>query len=353
MTLHPEAVTLGGSQRSHFLEEPPYGVIWDQLKDGEVIPFLGAGASLCGRPQNDDGEPLAWTGSESSFLPNGSELGEWLAEKCRFPDPTGSSDLAKVASYYEIRARRRLLVRRLRDVFGKDYAFGAIHQFLAASPRPLLIVTTNYDDLLERAFQTQGRPYHLVTHPERDEFAASVLWWKPGATEPVTFTPRELPLSLTDTSIIYKMHGSVNALSEWNSFVITEEDYVRFLSRMTEKVAIPARFMVHFKDSSFLFLGYGLRDWNLRVMLENLHRSFRIDRRETELKLSTEERKLGAEDAVGEMLGRFTRDATDMPSWAIQDLPSHLERTLWMHRNVQIFDMKLDAFVARMRQLRS
>lgn len=42
-----------------------------------------------------------------------------------------------------------------------------------------------------------------------------------------------------------------------------------------------------------------------------------------------------------------------MPSWAIQDTPSDLERTLWTHRNVQIFDMKLDTFVDRMRQLRT
>jgi hypothetical protein len=28
---------------------PPFGDIWDGLKAGNVIPFLGAGASLAGR----------------------------------------------------------------------------------------------------------------------------------------------------------------------------------------------------------------------------------------------------------------------------------------------------------------
>lgn len=327
--------------------KPPYGIIWDQIKDGEVVPFLGAGASLCDRPNDDSGQPLSWTGSDAPFLPKGDELGRWLAAKCEFPDPHESSDLAKIASYYEIRARRRNLVRRLREVFSKEYPHGDIHELLAEWPRPLLIVTTNYDDLIEKAFAARGRPYHLVTHPEREELAGSVLWWKPGADEPEVYTPSLLPLSPTDTSIIYKMHGTVGRRSSWNSFVITEEDYVGFLARMTEKLAIPARFMLHFQKASFLFLGYSLRDWNLRVMLENLHATVRYERKEQEL--ATDERDREDDDTVGQLLSRFSRDETELPSWAIQDSPSDLERTLWNHRKVQIFDVTLDDFVAGMR----
>jgi hypothetical protein len=328
-------------------EEPLYRVIWEQINAGEVVPFLGSGASLVDRPIDEHGQPLPWTGSHAAFLPTVPELGRWLAVRCGFPDPAESADLAKIASYHEIQTRRSILVRSLRDVFSKEYAFGPIHAFLAECPRPLLIVTTNYDNLIEKAFQAKGRPYHLVTHPEREEYAASVLWWKPGAGAPEMFKPSVLPLSLTDTSIIYKMHGTASVDSV-NSFVITEEDYVRVLARMSDKLAIPARFMMHFMKSSFLFLGYGLRDWNVRVMLETLHSTVRYDRSNKQASSEFIE-----PDTIERLLSSFGSDEPDLPSWAIQHHPSRVERRLWEHRHVNIFDLSLDDFVAQMRRERS
>lgn len=328
-------------------EAPPYGIIRDQIDAGEVIPFLGAGASLCGRPNDLDGHPIEWRDASAEFLPSGAELGNWLAAKCSFPDSPDPTDLAKIASYFEIRARRYLLRRRLRDVFLKDYPFGAVHEFLAESPKPLLIVTTNYDDLLEKAFRLKGREFHLVSHPEHDEYAGSVLWWKPNATEPLAYPPATLPLSLNETSIIYKMHGTVSHHEPWSSFVITEEDYVRFLARMTQKTAIPARFMMQFMNSSFLFLGYGLRDWNFRVLLENLRRI--SGRRSLANQQPMDNENATADDPLDHLFGHLEDDALDLPSWAIQHAPSELERTLWTHRNIQIFDIELNDFITRMR----
>ena len=326
-------------------KEPPYLLIWEQISAGEIVPFVGSGASLCNRPVDEHGHPVPWSGLDAPFLPSVPELSRWLASRCGFPDPTESADLAKIASYHEIETHRKLLVRSLRSVFSRDYDFGPIHGFLADCPRPLLIVTTNYDSLIERAFQSRGRPYHLVTHPEREEYAASVLWWKPGAVAPEMFKPQALPLSLTDTSIIYKMHGTANADHVWNSFVITEEDYVRVLARMSEKLAIPARFNLHFMKSSFLFLGYGLRDWNVRVMLETLHSTARY-RGSAAAGLSDQVKS----ESLEELLSSWS-DA-DVPSWAIQHNPSDVERSLWEHRNVKIFDLALDDFVMRMKRER-
>ena len=39
-----------------------------------------------------------------------------------------------------------------------------------------------------------------------------------------------------------------------------------------------------------------------------------------------------------------------MKSWAILHEPSFFERTLWQGRNVKIFDMRLEDFVAAMEQ---
>jgi len=315
------------------LPEPPYGIIWNHLKRGEVVPFLGAGASLSGRPPSAE-----WDEKCATFPPIGRELAHCLADDAAFPshDPHDREDLSKVASYYLEAADRPSLLFRLRAVFNHDYQAGEVHRFLADLPIPLLIVTTNYDDLIEQAFEEELRPFHLVVHPtDRKDLSASVLWWKPNVTEPIPCHPSKLPLSLTDTTIIYKMHGSVNRQTQkWDSFVITEEDYVEFLARMTGQSAIPARFMFHFRQRRFLFLGYGLRDWNLRVMLKNL-----------KTKLARSEVKAASSELHEPMSEEGLR------SWAIQYQPSVLERMLWQARRVNIYDMEINAFVAKMREL--
>src|SRR5438270_8832215 len=72
--------------------EPPYGVIADLLKEGQVVPFLGAGVNFGSRP---DG--AAWDHETAGFLPSGVELSRFLAGKSSFPaeDERDFCDLAK------------------------------------------------------------------------------------------------------------------------------------------------------------------------------------------------------------------------------------------------------------------
>ena len=309
---------------------PPYGEIADLLKAGQVVPFLGAGASWGARlVEESDGVPGA-------VLPTGDQLSRFLAEKASFPfeDKHELTDLARVASYFAETTGRRRLRARLREIFDRAYAPSDIHTFLAGLNHPLLIFTTNYDDLTEQAFTRAGREYDLVVHPtDRDDVGASVLWWEHGAEEPVPIPPNELRIDLCARSVIYKMHGSVDRmLHRWDSYVITEEDYVDFLSRMTGQTAVPASFMWHCRTRSFLFLGYGLRDWNLRVVLNNLR-----------MVLPTAQ---AASDPGGHGPDDEEDDELDeIRSWAIQHQPSDLEVALWNARNVKIYDVSMDEFV--------
>jgi len=116
------------------------------------------------------------------------------------------------------------------------------------------------------------------------------------------------------------MHGTVDGRQrKWDSFVITEDDYVDFLSRMASNTAVPSLFKQHFHNRQFLFLGYGLRDWNLRVILRDVFK----DRQDK------------------------------LRSWAIQSKPTELERKLWEHRNVNIYDVEIDEFVNQLRARRN
>jgi hypothetical protein len=285
-----------------------------------------------------------WNKKTTTFLPSGAELSGSLATDISFPSEKEQDvdDLAKVAAFYVEAIDRKSLIDQLHRLFDQEFALCEIHKYLAEIPTPLLIVTTNYDDLTERAFAAAGREYDLVVHAnDCPEVAGSVLWWKAGAAEPEPVLPSKLFIDLEKTTVIYKMHGTVDRRSKWDNYVITEDDYVDFLSRMTRQTgqtAVPAQFMRAFHDRHFLFLGYGLRDWNLRVVLRNL-RAFRPSAANAAATSNDQE-----PEAVTEAEGAAPR------SWAIQFRPSELEKQLWRARGVNIYDVDINEFVRCLRE---
>src|SRR3954453_4016010 len=144
-------------------------IVARRLKEGKVIPFLGAGANLCGRPADAN-----WRNGR--YLPSGAELASYLAESYAYPDDE-TLDLLRVSQYVQSVTGGRVLYDELHDVFARDYKPTSLHQLLAALPAALragraqghgarqqLIVTTNYDDALEIAFTAAGEPFDLVTY---------------------------------------------------------------------------------------------------------------------------------------------------------------------------------------------
>jgi hypothetical protein len=104
--------------------------------------------------------------------------------------------------------------------------------------------------------------------------------------------------------------------------VITESDYVELLSRIASKSAIPALFASHCRDRSLLFLGYSLRDWSFRTILQSLNRFF---------------------------AKRLVAGDDEIQSWAIDDRFSELELKFWQRRGVYPYEVNLDEFVRLLR----
>jgi hypothetical protein len=298
---------------------PPYPVIHEQLRKGEVIPFLGSGASLTIRsPKKAPWRKLTnkKTGEwKVSYLPTAYELAEYLAQQSKFPDKE-PIELAKVAQYFNSMVGSKLLYQRLDEIFNRDHPYTMLHNYLAGLPNALLIVTTNYDDLIERAFKKKGRPYDLVVHTTDPTIGDELLWWRHGAGDPERVLAKDLDIDLDQITVIYKMHGAVDRRNrDRGQFVITEDDYIDFLARMTTSNAIPTIFGEPFQTRPFLFLGYGLYDWNLRVVLNRIEKQFRRPR--------------------------------TIVSWAIQRNVKPLEKNLWSKRGVEVFDQDIEEFVTR------
>jgi hypothetical protein len=303
-----------------------YSFIKDRLESGYVIPFLGSA------PEGArDGAGLEAPAAEAAATPaplsppSAAKLAEMLVERTDYPREE-SLDLPKVAQYLKSIGGARPLYQRLHTIFSRDYALAPLHRYLARVARntPLLVITTNYDDLVERAFAEAEIPFDLVAHVCDPDLGEQVYWrqhrrspetgaWED--TEPVGVIPNKLDIILSATNVVYKMHGTVDRSEpSRDQYVIAEDDYIDFLTRMTQDKAIPAPIAEAFTSCHFLFLGYSLRDWNLRVVLNRINKT------------------------VGD----------DLQSWAIQRRPTVLERRFWRRRGVDVFDVDLSEFVEKL-----
>jgi SIR2-like domain len=253
-------------------DDSHFGNVADEILDGYVIPFLGAGANLLERP-----EDASW--KLGTYLPSATELAAVLASKSRYPDEPG--DLLRVSQYVDAILGTRVLYRHLHALFNADYPPNSLHRLLAKLPRMLrergtrhqLIMTTNYDDALERAFSEQGESYDVVWYEAKPgKESGKFIHCPPGGGAVSINVPNEYEaLSLEERTVILKLHGAVNREDkERDSYVITEDNYIDYLSRGDFAGQIPMILREVMAESHFLFLGYSMRDWNLRVILNRI-----------------------------------------------------------------------------------
>src|SRR6266508_3322698 len=242
-----------------------------EMRDGRVVPFLGAGANLCGRP-----EELVWRPLRFDWLPSDPELASYLARlfeyRGKHPD-----NLPKVSQYIKLVAGAYPLYAELRRLLDGDYPPTALHEFLAEVPTILrrhldpppyqLIVTTNYDDVLERAFRQVDEPFDLVSYDAEGEYRGKFVHHPhEGETTTILDPNRYSELSVGKRTVIMKIHGAVNREDESrDSFVITEDHYIDYLARTDVSKLFPVTLVDKLRRSHCQFLGYGLQDWNLRA----------------------------------------------------------------------------------------
>jgi len=293
-------------------------VVSRRLAEGKVIPFLGAGANLCGRPAG-----VAWR--EAGFLPSGSELSSYLAETYAYPGQD-AANLLRVAQYVDLAAGDAALFDELHSVFAGAYQPNALHRLLAGLPsglrarsRPVcgqLLITTNYDDAVETAFVEAGEELDVVYYiAGRDEPGEFVHVRPDGERVKIDRRAEYRDFALERRSILLKVHGAVDRADlEGDSYVITEDHYIDYLARESIGRLIPTYLMARMRGSHFLFLGYGMRDWNLRVILRSIW---------------------------AEQTRRFA-------SWAIQKAPDEVDERFWERHHVEMLDQPLERWVETM-----
>jgi SIR2-like protein len=222
--------------------------IADVLRNGQCILFLGAAVHA---PPPESG-PYVYP--EALRPPLGASLSRTLAEACelgkQFPDED-PTNLQRVALFFEIERSRHQLVEAIRTAVQVGKGPSPVVRALAEFDFPR-IITTNYDQLFEDALRAAGK------HPR-----VSV------------YTPKLEPTSdpsnpTADSPIVYKIHGDIE---QPETVVVTDEDYIQFLLRMSNKEPydpIPLKLKADLTERTTLFVGYSLLDYNLRLLFKAL-----------------------------------------------------------------------------------
>ncbi len=219
--------------------------ITEAVKSGECVLFLGSGVHY-DSPEEDypkEKRPLL-----------GTELAEYLADRCDFSKhfpKESKQNLPRVAMCYQIDQGRNKLVEEVRENVQIGKFPSPALEALAELPFSV-IITTNYDRLLENALTNHGKtPLPVVYDPEGRG-------------------PTPNPKPTINMPVVFKMHGDI---MQPESIVITDEDYIQFVLRMSGKGEghpVPETVRYKLMEWPTLFVGYSLLDYNLRLLFKTL-----------------------------------------------------------------------------------
>ena len=270
------------------------GDVATAILGGRVVPVLG-----------EDAESLA----------------AHLAERFHYPR-SEPPELPRVSQYVATMRGYGPLYDELREAVGNDSGPGAVHRFFASLPPVLraagsphqLLVTTSYGSALERAFADAGEEVDVVSYIASGRDRGKFSHRSPDGTARVIEVPNTYAteLSLDRRTVILKIRGQLDPGAHGSdSFVVTEDDYIDYLVRADVASAVPVGLAATLRRSHFLFLGYTVRDWHLRLVL-------------------------------GRMWGD---EPVAYRSWAVHPKPGPAERELWRRLDVELAETPLELYV--------
>jgi DNA-binding SARP family transcriptional activator len=284
--------------------EDSVGDVVRALFGGRLVPVVGPRAEPAGAP----------------------DVVEHLVRAFEYAD--GPSDLARVSQYVATISGEGPLHDALHELYGVELEPGSVYRMLASWPRLLrargaphqLIITTAYDLALEQAFADAGEEFDVVVYlasgRNRGKFLHVALDREPTLIDvPNTYAAE---LSLERRTVILRLHGRVDREDgrEWESFVVTEDDYIGYLAPGELASMIPVALAARLRRSHFLFLGYALREWHMRLLLNRMWGDEKVAYR----------------------------------SWSVQPEASNLETEFWRRRDVDVFEVPLDDYVETLRR---
>ena len=288
---------------------PPFKMIANALHAGEMMVFLGAGASA----GKDGWEP------GGDVLPRPPELARHLLTSSGY-QATEHGGLAEalpwVSTCVEGVSERSLLDDQLHAIFAAAAEPGDLHRLLAGLPN-LMVVTLGWDRLLEKALRDREQPFHQLVYLVG---GPAVQVWAAGADKAEEVAPSDVDKVLDidwmedHDPVIFQLCGvAERERGRRQPLVATERDLVELLQHLPS--GLPAPLARPFGKRHHLVLGCDLESWAERMVLDQIWHTW--------------ERKGAA--------------------WAIHDAMLPLERDHWAYAHkLRVFEMPLEDFVTEL-----
>jgi hypothetical protein len=302
--------------------EKHYRAVINSIIEGNLVPFLGLDANLYGRKEMNPWKPGA-------FLPSSSELAGYLASAYNYPFKE-NLDLTSVSQYALVKEEYiNRLYNRLSLIFQGDYTPTHVHNVIAkiallaqranqnktGDPvrRRFVVVTTNYDNLLEKAFVNAVPAYHVVSYATKGKFFHAKFNGSQHIINPEEIADPTSYHKLSDLDpVILKLPGAFDP--EGQRYAITEDHYSDYLSYKVLSGLLPPQLTNKLRTSNNLFLGSSMRNWYLRALL---HRVWE-----------------------GSMPGDI--------SWVVQPNQSVIDKEFWKASKIEVIEENFDTYISEL-----
>lgn len=163
------------------------------------------------------------------------------------------SNFTQVAQIFQTCSTPEALKDEAKKFFqAKAGATSATHLLLAKIPFHL-IITTGADSMMENAYRSSKKEHQV--------FSYNVFGQDKGMA----------PAGIPSNPLVYHLFGDINTTED---LIFSEDDLLRFLdSVIVGKPPLPANILSSLRDpnTSLLFLGFGFKEWYLRILLRALN----------------------------------------------------------------------------------
>lgn len=190
----------------------------EAMREKRLVLFVGAGSSI------------------GSGMPSWHKAVIRIAKKLQIEDDVQTADYLKIPQYYNNEYGKKDYTQLMREIFQYNSRLypGKVHDAIIAFDADI-IITTNYDNLLEQAAENNGEFLHVISQD------------------------KDLPYCKAGKSLI-KMHGDF----EHDNFVLKEDDYLHY-HKSFKLIETYVKSLIGSK--TILFLGYSLSDPDVKHIL--------------------------------------------------------------------------------------
>lgn len=222
------------------------------LKDGSVVPYLGAGV-LADVRACADGRPMPATSDELILAMNG---GKPMAPKLMY-------EFSRAAMNVELKRGRGAVTRFLDTTYGAtDWTRSSVHDWIK-SLRPAYVVDINRDTQLLDSYA--GVPHVLVLGCAR--IGGTDFRFKLYAYDGSGYTAIAPEQAAPGMPVLFKPMGAPKPES---SYIASDADYVDFITELMGGFAVPAFVKSLRRDKRYLLMGLRLNRDTERMVLADM-----------------------------------------------------------------------------------